>query len=164
MATIRNRSFWPFDNYPMYSFPLEQIRYPVLRGQKLYMLTLVDITNNSQRDLLYGQVTRTPDIHPMSRLEIGLLLVKAGFMSEVYSQVGERNKKHFGSDIKDNLDHESQLKKELILKDILRFIQTNNSQVNAIEVHLLEWEDIWQKDVNSLEPSKRTVLGVAKSD
>lgn len=153
-SIVWNRSFWPFDNYPMYSFPIDQMRYPILSDRKLYMLTLVDQSAGASRDLLYGKAIRHPDLHPISRLDVVLLLVKNGFIDGISKSVNSCNIDHFAWDMK----NETNKNIESVLMDILVFIRLNNPKVRTLSVHLLEWDDIWDSNMNPQKPNRRTIL------
>jgi hypothetical protein len=78
VAIARFRSYWPFDHYPMYSFPIARMRYPIVRGDLLTMFSLVEVhADGTTTDLLSGADIYPEAFHPLDRIEVVVLLRRA---------------------------------------------------------------------------------------
>jgi hypothetical protein len=78
VAVARDRTFWPFSHYPMYSYAVRDMSYPILAGRQLTANTLVAVFPDGEEDLLAGALIYPPLLHPLDRVEIAALLVHAG--------------------------------------------------------------------------------------
>lgn len=79
VAVVRDRTFWPFSHYPMYSYAVRDMSYPILAGRRLTVHTLVAVfPDGEEQDLLAGAFIYPPLLHPLDRVEIAALLVHGG--------------------------------------------------------------------------------------
>jgi hypothetical protein len=150
-----NRSYWPFDSYPMYSFPILKSKYPIVFENRLIMFTIVDTTGGIRRDLFYGTNAFPKEFHPLDRLETILFLVKSGLGQEVYDRVNARNPNHFFlGEIKGTTRETIQT----AMNDLLRLANSHSPQVTSIAVEQLEWADFRSPNCDVEKPDKITRL------
>ena len=153
-----NRSFWPFDNFPMYSYPVHKIRYPIYNDGGLSLFTLLDTTTDQHRDIIAGKTIYSKEFRPLDRLEILLLLMTNGLLSRIDYDEENRHKHHFRWAARDWSTEDSGEELEKALKKVLTFIQKYNPEVKKIAIYFYQWNDIWADDVDPWKPEKSEMI------
>ena len=142
VAIIRFRSYWPFDHYPMYSTPVRRMRYPIVRGDQLTMVSLVEVHDDgTTTDLLSGADIYPAAFHPLDRIEVVVTLVRAGLVQGL-----ERG----------GAGSMAQLRQALT--DLLAFARTNRPQLTTLRLVALEWSDFRSPKSNFKHPDRSRVF------
>lgn len=133
VAIARFRSYWPFDHYPMYSFPIARMRYPIVRGDLLTMFSLVEVhADGTTTDLLSGADIYPEAFHPLDRIEVVVLLVRAGMLQGLDAPAATRQQ------IVDR-SAGSPARLEQALRDLLGFARTHRPGLTTLRLLALEW-------------------------
>jgi hypothetical protein len=142
VAIVRSRSYWPFDHYPMYSTPVRRMRYPIVRGDQLTMVSLVEVHDDgTTTDLLSGAAIYPAVFHPLDRIEVVVTLVRAGLVQGL-----ERG----------GAGSMAQLRQAL--GDLLEFARTNRPQLNTLRLVALEWSDFRNPKSDFKHPDRSRVF------
>ncbi len=148
VAIVRSRSYWPFDHYPMYSTPVSRMRYPIVRGDRLTMFSLVEVNaDGTTTDLLGGAAIYPAAFHPLDRIEVVLTLVRAGVLQglDASKQVDDR-------------DARTMAQLQQALHDLLAFARTNRPQLNTLRVVAMEWSDFRNPKSDFKHPDRSRVF------
>lgn len=150
-----NQNFWPFVNYPMYSFPISQIKYPIVIDGRLIMLNIVDTSNGKNREMLFNQHL-PKDFHPFDRLEVVVFLKKAIIDDEDLKTSQNRHTHHFKWDFTDSQAFTPTLQEAA--KALLAFAKINTPEIQSIKIEKLEWNDYQNQSTRLDQPDKKTTL------
>jgi hypothetical protein len=133
VAIVRFRSYWPFEHYPMYSFPVSRMRYPIVRGDRLTMFSLIEVHDDgTTTDLLSSAAIYPEAFHPLDRIEVVVLLVRAGMLQGLQHALAASNQiDDRGAGSTDELDQ--------ALRDLLDFARLNRPQLNTLRLVAMEW-------------------------
>lgn len=148
VAIVRARSYWPFDHYPMYSTPVSRMRYPLLRGDRLTMFSLVQVHDDGTTADLLGSADIYPEaFHPLDRIEVVLTLVRAGVLQGLddSEQVDDRGAR-------------SMAQLQRALRDLLELARTNRPELNTLRLVALEWSDFRDPESDFKHPDRSRVF------
>ena len=148
VAMARFRSLWPFDHYPMYSFPISRMRYPIVRGRHLTMFSLLEVSDDgTTTDLLGGSRLYPAAFHPLDRIEILVMLVRAGMLEGIGH---EFSGKHIEGGRAGTLRQ--------ALSDLLEFGRTNRPQLRTLRLVAMEWSDFRDPRSDVRHPERSRVI------
>lgn len=152
IAIARFRPYWPFDHYPMYSFPVARMRYPIVRGDQLTMFSLVEVkADGTTADLLSGAHIYPETFHPLDRIEIVVLLVRAGMLQGVEHVGGATNQiEARGAG--------SLAKVQQALSDLLAYGRTNRPELHTLRLVAMEWSDFRDRRSDFTHPDRVRVI------
>ncbi len=152
VAIVRFRSYWPFEHYPMYSFPISRMRYPIVRGDHLTMFSLVDVNDDGTTTDLLSSANIYPEaFHPLDRIEVVVLLVRAGMLQGL--EPGGAASQHI-----DDRGAGSMAQLRQALCDLLEFARTNRPQLNTLRLVALEWFDFRNPQSDFKHPDRSRVI------
>jgi hypothetical protein len=143
VAIVRFRSYWPFDHYPMYSTPVSRMRYPIVRGDRLTMFSLVEVNADGTTTDLLGGADIYPEVfHPLDRIEVVVTLVRAGVLQRLADR-GEPGET-------------AQLQR--VLGDLLAFARTNRPQLTTLRLVAMEWSEFRNPGSDFKHPDRTRVF------
>jgi hypothetical protein len=152
VAIARFRSFWPFDHYPMYSFPISRMRYPIVRGDHLTMFSLVEVNEDgTTADLLSGADIYPEAFHPLDRIEIVVTLVRAGMLQGLQPALAASS--HI-----DDRGAGSTAQLQQALCDLLALARTNRPELSTLRLVALEWADFRDPRSSFKHPDRSRVI------
>jgi hypothetical protein len=147
VAILRSRSYWPFDHYPMYSTPVARMRYPIVRGDRLTMFSLVEVNDDgTTADLLGGADIYPEAFHPLDRIEVVVTLVRAG----VVKGLDDRSEAMGGA--------RSMAQLQSALRDLLELARMNRPQLNTLRLVAMEWSDFRNPRSDFKHPDRSRVF------
>jgi hypothetical protein len=145
VAIARFRSYWPFDHYPMYSTPVSRMRYPLVRGNRLTMFTLVEArADGTTADLLGGADIYPEVFHPLDRIEVVLTLVRAGVLQGLAQEVDDRGAG-------------AMVPLRRALGDLLEVARSNRPELTTLRLVALEWSDFRDPSSDFQHPDRSRV-------
>lgn len=152
VAIVRFRSYWPFDHYPMYSTPVSRMRYPIVRGDRLTMFSLVEVNDDGTTTDLLGGADIYPEVfHPLDRIEVVLTLVRAGVLQGLEHAFAASQRVDDGG-------ARSMPQLQQALHDLLEFARTNRPQLNTLRLVALEWSDFRNPKSDFKHPDRSRVF------
>ncbi|HEX8108750.1 MAG TPA: hypothetical protein VF516_13540 [Kofleriaceae bacterium] len=152
VAIVRFRSYWPFDHYPMYSFPISRMRYPIVRGGHLTMFSLVEVNDDgTTTDLLSGADIYPEAFHPLDRIEVVVTLVRAGMLEGLERELP-------ASQHIDDRGAGSMAQLQKALCDLLEFARTNRPSLSTLRLVALEWSDFRNPQSDFKHPDRSRVI------
>lgn len=151
VAIVRARSYWPFDHYPMYSTPVARMRYPIVRGDHLTMVSLVEVNDDGTTTDLLGAADIYPEaFHPLDRVEVVLTLVRAGIVQGL------------DQGLEQGLEHDraarSMAQLQRTLRDLLEFARTNRPELNTLRLVAMEWSSFRNPRSDFKHPDRSRVI------
>jgi hypothetical protein len=154
VAMARFRSFWPFDHYPMYSFPVSRMRYPIVRGRHLTMFSVLEVSDDgTTTDLLGGPRLYPAAFHPLDRIEILVMLVRAGMLEGIDHELGSKQ-----------IEGEMAGTLRQALSDLLALGRANRPQLRTLRLVAMEWSDFRDPQSDVRHPERcRVVTEVSHS-
>jgi hypothetical protein len=159
------RAIWPFDHYPMYSFPIKKMRYPIVVGDSLTMFSIVELLpGGGRQDLLSGARIYPPDFHPLDRLEVMLMLIKAGLLDKIHSEINERHSDHFRREVTRAPAAGAGDRVHEALADLLTHAASNRPALKAIAVVQMRWNDFRKESSDFRTPDSVSVIAEARRD
>jgi len=151
VAIVRSRSYWPFDHYPMYSTPVSRMRYPIVRGDRLTMFSLVEVNDDGTTTDLLGGADIYPEVfHPLDRIEVVITLVRAG----IVQRLAARSEAVGGGD--PGAGSTPQLQR--VLCDLLALARMNRPRLNTLRLVAMEWSDFRNPESDFKHPDRSRVF------
>ncbi len=152
VAIVRFRSYWPFDHYPMYSSPVSRMRYPIVRGGHLTMFSLLEVdADGTPTDLLSGADIYPQAFHPFDRIEVVVLLARAGVLQ------GLERARAASLQI-DDRGPGAMPKLHQALGDLLALARTNRPQLTTLRLVALEWTDFRNPSSDVQHPDRSRII------
>jgi hypothetical protein len=159
ISTFRSKTYWPFDYYPMYSLPLEKVLYPVVNGNKLTLMTLIDRTDKTNpKDLFRDYGIFPPMFHPFDKLDVSYILVGASPLAQLQKNGLRQRMDESTRGFQQNEKEADPKKLKEALNSLARLARQNNYPVKRLQVVQLEWNDFRDFKSSYLKPDKITVL------
>jgi hypothetical protein len=152
VAIVRFRSYWPFEHYPMYSSPVSRMRYPIVRGDHLTMFSLAEVNDDgTTTDLLGGANIYPEAFHPLDRIEVVVMLMRAGMLQGLERELAAS--KHI-----DDRGAGSMAQLQRALCDLLEFARTNRPQLNTLRLVAMEWSSFRNPKSDFRHPDRSRVV------
>lgn len=130
--------------------------YPVVAGEKLILLTLLDSTSGMDTDLIKGKLRYPPAFMPLDRLEVIVLIAKAMRSSAESPFFSENAENHFKLSDKDRKLLNQPV--EAVMKDLLKYANFNKPDVKKLKLVMLEWDSFMNLSVNPDHPTRTNVI------